>query len=159
VTDGVRRLVGYRQIGDLPLVVGVGRSTADVFADWRQYAFSIGLLVAALWVVVIYLIFQIRQRGEAEINLAVLATTDELTGLARVRERLAELCRAKGVREAKLSIGVAAVVPQPAENHGVLLAAVDQALYRAKAAGRNRIEKVQIRRDKPVLIAHTFPAA
>jgi diguanylate cyclase (GGDEF)-like protein len=253
VTDGVRRLVGYRQIGDLPLVVGVGRSTADIFADWRQYAFSIGLLVAALWVVVIYLIFEIRQRGEAEINLAVLATTDELTGLAnrrkfdetlarewrramrehqplalmmldadlfkeyndyhghqagdrllqtigqamaasiqrttdlatryggdefsillpgtpvegatrvaeRVRERLAELCRAKGVREAKLSIGIAAVVPESGENYGVLLAAVDQALYRAKEAGRDRIEKVQIRRDKPILIAHTFgrPAA
>jgi hypothetical protein len=43
----------------------------------------------------------------------------------------------------------------------VLLAALDQALDRAKEAGRNRIEKVQIRRDKPMLIAHRFgrPAA
>jgi diguanylate cyclase (GGDEF)-like protein len=252
LTDGVRRLVGYSQIGDLPLVVGVGRATTDIFADWRQYAFSIGLLVAALWVVVIYLILEIRQRGEAEINLAVLATTDELTGLAnrrrfnetltrewrramrehqplalmmldadlfkeynydhghqagdrllqtigqamaasmrhatdlaaryggdefsilllgtpiegatrvaeRVRDCLTELCRAKGVREANVSIGVAAVVPEQGESYGVLLAAVDQALYRAKEAGRNRIETVQIRRDNPP-IAHTFsrPAA
>ena len=248
VTDAVRRLVGYSRIGDLPLVIGVGRSTADILADWRRYAFSIGLLVAALWVMVIYLIVEIRRRGEAEINLAALATTDELTGLAnrrkfnealarewrraqrerqplalmmldadlfkeyndqhghqagdrllqtigqamaasikratdlatryggdefsillpgtpiegatrvaeRVRDCLTELCLAKGVTEAKLSIGVAAVVPEPGETHGVLLAAVDQALYRAKEAGRNRIETVQIRRDKPTLIAHSF---
>jgi hypothetical protein len=86
VTDGVSRLVSYSRIGDLPLVVGVGRSTADIFTDWRQYAFSIGLLVAALLVVVIYLIVAIRQRGEAEMNLAILATTDELTGLANRRK-------------------------------------------------------------------------
>jgi hypothetical protein len=43
----------------------------------------------------------------------------------------------------------------------VLLAALDQALYWAKKAGPNRIEKVQIRRDKPMLIALRFgrPAA
>lgn len=249
VTDGVSRLVGYSRIGDLPLVVGVGRSTADIFADWRQYAFSIGLLVAALWGMVIYLIVEIRQRGEAEMNLAILATTDELTGLAnrrkldetlarewrrasrkrrpialmmldadlfkeyndqhghqagdrllqtigqamgtsikrasdlatryggdefsillpgtplegamrvaeRVRDCLTELCRAKGVTEGHLSIGVAAVVPEHGETYGVLIAAVDQALYRAKEAGRNRIETVQVRRDKPTLVAHSFP--
>jgi two-component system, sensor histidine kinase LadS len=79
----------------------------------------------------------------------------------RVRDCLGELCRAKGVTAANLSIGVAAVVPEPGETYGVLLAAVDQALHRAKEAGRNRIETVQIRRDKPTLIAHTFqlPAA
>ena len=253
VTDGVSRLVGYSRIGDLPLVVGVGRSTADIFADWRQYAFSIGLLVAALWGMVIYLIVEIRQRGEAEMNLAILASTDELTGLAnrrkfdetltrewrralrkrrplalmmldadlfkeyndqhghqagdrllqtigqamgtstkratdlatryggdefsillpgtpleeairvaeRVRDCLTELCHAKGVTEGHLSIGVAAVVPEHGETYGVLLAAVDQALYRAKEARRNRIESVQVRGDKPTLVAHSFrrPAA
>jgi diguanylate cyclase (GGDEF)-like protein len=253
LTDGVHRLVEYSRIGGLPLVVGVGRSTTDIFADWRQYAVSIGLLVTALWIMVIYLILEIRQRGEAEISLAILAATDELTGLAnrrkfnetltrewrralrerqplalmmldadlfkeyndqhgqragdrllqtigqamaanikcatdlatryggdeftillpgtpiegatrvaeRVRDCLGELCRAKGVTAANLSIGVAAVVPEPGETYGVLLAAVDQALHRAKEGGRNRIETVQIRRDKPTLIAHTFqlPAA
>ena len=67
-------------------MLGVGRSTADIFTDWRQYAFAIGLLVAALLVVVIYLIVAIRQRGEAEAGLAMLATTDELTGLANRRK-------------------------------------------------------------------------
>jgi hypothetical protein len=86
LTDGVHRLVEYSRIGGLPLVVGVGRSTTDIFADWRQYAVSIGLLVTALWIMVIYLILEIRQRGEAEISLAVLAATDELTGLANRRK-------------------------------------------------------------------------
>jgi diguanylate cyclase (GGDEF)-like protein len=209
---------------------------------------SIGLLVAALWVVVIYLIREISQRGEAESNLLILASTDELTGLAnrrkfdetltrewrrarrerqplalmmldadlfkeyndhhghqagdrllqtigqamatsikratdlatryggdefsillpgtplevatrvaeRVRDCFTELCRARGVKETNLSIGVAAVVPERGETSGVLLAAVDQALYRAKEAGRNRIETVQVRRDKPTLITHPF---
>jgi PleD family two-component response regulator len=60
-----------------------------------------------------------------------------------------------------LSIGVAAVVPEHGETYGVLIAAVDQALYRAKEAGRNRIETVQVRRDKPTLVAHPLrrPAA
>jgi diguanylate cyclase (GGDEF)-like protein len=253
VTDGVRRLVVYSRIGDFPLVVGVGRSAADIFADWRRYALAIGLLVAALWILTLFLILELRKRGEAERNLAFLATTDELTGLAnrrkfnetisrewrramrerqpialmmldadlfkeyndrnghqagdkllqtigramaasikrstdlatryggdefsillpgtpiegatrvaeRVRECLAELCFAYGVKEANLSIGIAAVVPEPGETHAALLAAVDQALYRAKEAGRNRVEAVQIRRDKPTWVAHSIrrPAA
>ena len=252
-TDGVRRLVVYSQIGELPLVVGVGRSTADIFAEWRRYAFTIGLLVTALWILTFFLILELWKRGEAESNLAVLATTDELTGLAnrrkfnetisrewrravrerqpialmmldadlfkeyndrnghqagdkllqmigramtastrratdlaaryggdefsillpgtpiegatrvaeRVRQCLAELCFAYGVKQANLSIGVAAVVPESGETHATLLAAVDQALYRAKETGRDRIEAAQIRRDKPTLVTHSFgrPAA
>jgi len=253
VTDGVHRLVVYSRIGDFPLVVGVGRSTADIFADWRRYAYAIGLLVTALWALVFYLVLEIRKRGEAEINLAVLATTDELTGLAnrrkfneaigrewrramrerqpvalmmldadlfkeyndrhghqtgdkllqtigrsmtasvkratdlaaryggdefaillpstpldgavrvaeRVRECLAELCFAYGIKEANLSVGVAAMVPEQGEVPAMLLAAVDQALYRAKEGGRNRIEVSHVRRDKPTLVANSLrrPAA
>jgi diguanylate cyclase (GGDEF)-like protein len=253
VTDGVHRLVVYSRIGDFPLVVGIGRWTADIFADWRRYAYAIGLLATALWALVFYLIREIRKRGEAEINLAVLATTDELTGLAnrrkfneaigrewrramrerqpvalmmfdadlfkeytdrhghqagdkllqtiarsmtvsvkratdlaaryggdefaillpstpiegavrvaeRVRECLAELCFAYGIKPANLSVGVAAIVPEQGEAYAVLLAAVDQALYRAKEGGRNRIEVSHVRRDKPTLVANALrrPAA
>jgi diguanylate cyclase (GGDEF)-like protein len=85
-TDGVRRLIVFSRIGDFPLVLGVGRSTAGIFADWRRYAISIGLLVAVLWAAVFYLAVEIRKRGEAEASLAVLATTDDLTGLANRRK-------------------------------------------------------------------------
>ena len=64
VTDGIQRLVVYSRVGDFPLVISVGRSTADIFADWRRYAFAIGLLVAALWLMTLYLIIELRRRGE-----------------------------------------------------------------------------------------------
>jgi diguanylate cyclase (GGDEF)-like protein len=252
-TDGVNRLIVFSRIGDFPLVLGVGRSTAGIFADWRRYALAIGILVAVMWAAVFYLAIEIKKRGEAEASLAVLATTDDLTGLAnrrrfnetlsrewrralrerqplalimfdadlfkdynerhghqagdqllqtigrsmaasvkratdlaaryggdefavllpatpldgavrvaeRVRECLAELCFACGIVGGSLSIGVAAMVPEASENHTVLLAAADQALHRAKEAGRNRIEAAPVRRDKPTRVANALrrPAA
>ena len=252
-TDGMNRLIVFSRIGDFPLVLGVGRSTTGIFADWRRYALAIALLVAVLWVAVLYLAIEIRKRDKAEAGLAVLATTDDLTGLAnrrkfnetlsrewrraqrerqplalikfdadlfkeynerhghqagdrllqtigrsmaasvkratdvaaryagdefavllpgtpldgavrvaeRVRECLAELCFACGIVEGNLSAGVAAMVPEAGENNTVLLAAADQALHRAKQAGRNRIEAAPPRRDKPARVANAVrrPAA
>jgi diguanylate cyclase (GGDEF)-like protein len=252
-TDGINRLIVFSRIGDFPLVLGVGRSTAGIFADWRRYALAIAVLLAVLWAAVFYLAIEVRKRGEAEASLAVLATTDDLTGLAnrrkfnealcrewrralrerqplalimfdadlfkdyneyhghpagdrllqtigrsmaasvkratdlaaryggdefavllpgtpldgavrvaeRVRECLAELCFACGIVEGSLSIGVAALTPEAGENHTVLLAAADQALHRAKQAGRNRIEAAPARRDKPARVANALrrPAA
>jgi diguanylate cyclase (GGDEF)-like protein len=85
-TDGINRLIVFSRIGDFPLVLGVGRSTTGIFADWQRYAISIGLLLAVLWAAVFYLAVEIRKRGEAEASLAVLATTDDLTGLANRRK-------------------------------------------------------------------------
>ena len=252
-TDGINRLIVIQPDRRFPAGAGVGRSTADIFTDWRRYALAIGLLVAALWAAVFYLVVEIRKRGEAEAGLAMLATTDDLTGLAnrrkfnetlsrewhralrerqplalimfdvdlfkdynerhghqagdrllqtigrsmaasvkratdlaaryggdefvillpatpldgavrvaeRVRKCLAELCFACGIVGGNLSIGVAAMIPEAGENHTVLLAAVDQALHRAKEAGRNRIEAAPVRRDKPALVTNALrrPAA
>jgi diguanylate cyclase (GGDEF)-like protein len=98
-------------------------------------------------------------------EFAVLLPATPLDGAVRVAERvrecLAELCFACGIVEGNLSGGVAAMIPEAGENHTVLLAAVDQALHRAKQAGRNRIEAAPPRRDKPARVANALrrPAA
>ena len=89
MTDGIRRLIVYRQLSNLPLVIGVGQSTADIYAPWVRYASVIGalmaLLVAMTLALGLYLAREIGRRDAAETALAVLATTDGLTGLANRR--------------------------------------------------------------------------
>ena len=88
-TDGVRRLIVYSQIADYPLVVGVGQTNADIYAQWYEYAFSIVFLIAILCtlsaVVAIYLAHELERRRDAEAKLAILAATDALTGLSNRR--------------------------------------------------------------------------
>src|SRR5712671_6144648 len=71
-TDGHRRLVVYRQIADLPLVLSVGQSTEYIYANWSQAAIAIGALAAALcaiafWLTV-YLIRELKRRKKAEMK-------------------------------------------------------------------------------------------
>ena len=85
VTDGVQRLVVYSQVGDLPLVIGVGQSIDGIYAQWRAYAFTIGLLMVMLCAMTVglgcFLAREMKRRNAAEGTLAMLATTDGLTGL------------------------------------------------------------------------------
>jgi len=89
VVDGHNRLIVYSQIGELPLVVGVGQSTDDIYAQWDEYAFAISFMVALLCSITIglamYLAQQFNRRREAEAKLAILASTDGLTSLANRR--------------------------------------------------------------------------
>lgn len=89
VPDGIERLMVYSQVGELPLVVVVGQSLADIYASWRSYASIVSLLVAVLCVVTVtlavYLARELKRRAQTEAELALLATTDGLTGLSNRR--------------------------------------------------------------------------
>ncbi|HEY4141823.1 MAG TPA: diguanylate cyclase [Pseudolabrys sp.] len=89
VVDGEQRLFVYSQIGDLPLVVNIGQSTSDIYLQWNEYAFSIAFMIAVLcigtYLLVAYLIYDLKRRGATENKLSILAATDALTGLSNRR--------------------------------------------------------------------------
>jgi diguanylate cyclase (GGDEF)-like protein len=236
--DGTHKLFNYSQVGEFPLVVAIGQSTDDIFAQWRPQAIAIGVLIAALAAstlgLVAFLNRNLTLRARAEAELAALAATDALTGLAnrrsfndaldrqwriaarsasplallmidsdhfklyndtfghqagdrllmqigqaisgslkrpgdlgaryggdeftvllpgsqledaatvaqQIRHAFVTACYAEGVsaRYSRLSIGVASLVPTSAGHMRDLVAAADEALYRAKELGRNRTE-------------------
>jgi diguanylate cyclase (GGDEF)-like protein len=88
-TDGLRRLVVYSQIGNLPLVIDVGQSTADIYRHWNNFAFGIAFMIAILcavtFLLAIYLMHEFGLRRRAETKLLILAATDPLTNLSNRR--------------------------------------------------------------------------
>jgi len=88
-TDQVHRLIAYSQIGELPLVIGVGQSTDDIYLNWRQDTFSVIVLLSLLCmmtiILAIYLARELARRESAEKSLAALAMSDGLTGLSNRR--------------------------------------------------------------------------
>jgi diguanylate cyclase (GGDEF)-like protein len=89
VSDGEQRLFVYSRIGDLPLVVSIGQSNEDIYLQWNEYAFSIAFMIAVLcistYLVITYIIYDLKRRGLAENKLSILAATDALTGLSNRR--------------------------------------------------------------------------
>ena len=89
ITDHVKRLFVFEQVGTHPLLVANGLSLEGIYADWWQQVWSISLMIAALClfavVLMIYLIGALKRRAAAENQLAILASTDGLTGLGNRR--------------------------------------------------------------------------
>jgi diguanylate cyclase (GGDEF)-like protein len=95
--DGVTRLYAYSQVGDLPLLMSVGVPLDEIYAGWRSEALIAGLLMLALCGATVFsavlLRRELRRRLAAEQKLAVLATTDSLTGLSNRRHFDAAIAR------------------------------------------------------------------
>ena len=87
--DGVERLIHYRRLDGLPLVVIVSQSIADIYADWWHKTLRIAVALAScvtlILVLVVWLRMELRRRGVAEAALLRLADEDGLTGLANRR--------------------------------------------------------------------------
>ena len=104
-TDGVHRLIAYNQVGDFPLVIGVGQSTDDIYSNWRQDGLIvvslIGLLCVMAVVLTVHLARQLAtsQRLADERDLAIdsmaqgLCTFDARQHLVSCNKKYAELYR------------------------------------------------------------------
>lgn len=85
-TDGVPRLVVYSQIGDFPMIIGVGQSIERIYGQWRRFAWTVALfalmLCAMSAALAWFFLRELRRHRAAEKRMAALATTDGLTGLS-----------------------------------------------------------------------------
>ena len=92
--DGVQRMYVFQRVGDHPLILNYGAAIDAIYASWRQKAWAVGLLMMALCAInlalVLFLTRALKLRSEAEYQLAIMATTDGLTGLCN-RRRLDEM--------------------------------------------------------------------
>jgi PAS domain S-box-containing protein len=68
--DNVDRLITYRPVGDLPLILVITQPMSTVFADWRTKAIIVAGAVSALTAIAILLVAalvgELRRREEAE---------------------------------------------------------------------------------------------
>jgi len=83
--DGLDRLFSAAKVGDLPLVLAIGLSTADIYGGWKQLAITTSIFFAALAGCVIFLSVllgvELRRRKRSESRYRTLAHVDGLTGL------------------------------------------------------------------------------
>ena len=89
VRDGVERHYRFTQVGDLPLILNVALSTAEIESEWRAKALVIGSIVLVLCglTISLSLLFgrELRQREAMQAKLERLSFTDALTSLPNRR--------------------------------------------------------------------------
>jgi diguanylate cyclase (GGDEF)-like protein len=111
--DGIKRLYTFQRIGEYPLLVNNGLSLNTIYAGWWQEALLIGSLILALCAVnialIVFLARELRRRTEAEHELAVIATTDSLTGLCN-RRRLDEVVASEWSRAKRVHSPIAVLM-------------------------------------------------
>ncbi len=90
ILDGVRRLFVFQQVGHHPLLIVEGVSLETIYADWWREVWLIGSIMLALCAITmaltVFLTLALKRRIVAENQLAVLASTDGLTGLYNRRK-------------------------------------------------------------------------
>ncbi len=97
-------------------------------------------------------------------EFAVILPETDSEGTQRVAEKMREAVSRLNVRhdaskvseKITLSIGVASMSPRGGDNPDILLAAADDALYRAKHAGRNRVEIATDDLSEPPLVNQNY---
>jgi len=96
--------------------------------------------------------FLARYGGE---EFSVILPDTDLNGAVKVAEEMRQAIKALRIEHAKskvcdtvsISIGVSAIVPQQGTEPEVLIAAADQALYKAKEDGRDRVQSAMAGAD------------
>ena len=109
-SDGVERLYTFGRVQGQPLIAVVGASTASFLATWRTRMLVIGGLALGVCAGILLLAFALRReftrRARAEADLAFLALTDPLTGLAN-RRRFDEVIHREWRRTGRTSSSIA----------------------------------------------------
>lgn len=87
--DGVDRHYRFTQVGDLPLILNVALSTAEIESQWRTEALILGSIVLVLCglTIALSLLFgrELRRREAMQAEFERLSLTDALTGLPNRR--------------------------------------------------------------------------